>query len=70
MASKLYIDPVRRSGEYKTGDKGTMRVTLVAANGKELFSGEALVGKPKRHIEAIKRALANAEVVDRTDTAS
>lgn len=66
MASRLYIDPVKRSGDYKSGDKGTVRVTLVAANGKELFSGEALVGHPKRHIDAIKRALASAEVVDRT----
>lgn len=66
MAAKWYIDPVERTTEFAGGDKGTVRVTLVAANGKELFSGEALVDKPKRQIEAIKRAIQNAEVVDRT----
>ena len=66
MAAKWYIDPVERTTDFKGGDKGSIRVTLVAANGKELFSGEALVGDPKRQIEAIKRAIAHAEVVDRT----
>jgi hypothetical protein len=66
MAAKWYIDPVQRTTDYKGGDKGTVRVTLVAANGRELFSGEALVGHPKRHIEAIKRAIENADIVDRT----
>lgn len=67
MAGKFYVEPVKRRVPWARGDKGRVRVSLIAANGKELCHGEALAGDPLRHIEAIWEAVVDAEIVDLRD---